>query len=197
MSTVQQRLFAQFKKPKSERQSKRYTTDDISKEVLEKWAADNGKTRTQMHRRKYNIKQHMLIRDAKEAREVEEAKTRADSGAGDGDGRPGTGEKASSEGPRSGARGTKRRHPKGFHITDDKSAKQAKPTEKEKKPKEQRVKQTKDKKLTVCRQLDFTTNTHGPLDHPAYISMMFDEYGGGAGVMQLMDEGVMPSGLVL
>ncbi len=199
MSAPYSRLFALLKQPKDQRRQLRYTEADITKEALEKWAAENGKSRTQIHRRKYHIKKHMRIRDAKEAAAAEEAKDRADSGTGDGNGLPGTGEAASTGEPRPGASGTERRqrHPKGFLITNDKPRKQAKPAKKEKKPKEQRVKHAKSSKDTVSKQLDFDTGTKCPLDHATYVSMMIDEYGGGAGVMQLMDDGVLPSGLVL
>ena len=66
MASAAERLFIYFKTPKALRRPKPYyTPDDYSKETLDKWALDNGRTKQQVYRRRYNIKKHIRIRDSK------------------------------------------------------------------------------------------------------------------------------------
>ncbi|MCP4119125.1 MAG: hypothetical protein GY737_27720, partial [Desulfobacteraceae bacterium] len=61
-------------------------------------------------------------------------------------------------------------------------------------PKEKKAK-VEAVKRNVCRKLNF--DPKHPWDHTEYVNLMIEEYGGGCGVMQLMDEGVVPRALLL
>ncbi len=173
MSLYKETLLEILKKPKHLRPPPlRYTENDISKETLEKWAADNGKTRKQIHRRKYHIKKHMRIVAAKEAAAAEEAKAKAAEGARGGADGSGHGENPRPKGPRPAVGGDKR------------------PAKKRPAQKEEQDPNGRD----VVRKL--SSDPEFPWNHPEYVNMMIEEYGGGCGVMNLIEEGVLPSALL-
>ncbi len=185
MSTSAERLFTIFKMPKDQRMRKRYTVDDISKEALEKWASENDKSRKQIWRRRYNIKKHMRLRDAKEAKATEELKAATTTGVGVGTGGALSGAPASTE-----STADAMNHPK-------RNRRKAVDTKQKQALKEEQEPWVKKKKPVACQQLEHDITPQQPWTNPEYMQMMFDEYGGGCGVMQLMNEGIVPSGMLL
>ena len=69
MSTSAERLYNLIQKIRREgpRPPPYYTPEDYSKKTLDRWAAENGKTKKQIYKRRWNIKKHIRIRDAKRA----------------------------------------------------------------------------------------------------------------------------------
>ncbi len=127
----------------------------------------------------------MRIRDAKEAAVAEEAEAKAAEGPGVCDGGPGTGAGTPTGRPQS----TTGHHLRpGYKATNNRSA--------QTKAKEQ-GRRMKNRKGNVAHQLDFDTPLEYPWNNPDYMQMMITEYGGGCGVMQLMDDGVIPSAMLL
>ncbi|MCP4054871.1 MAG: hypothetical protein GY739_17880, partial [Mesoflavibacter sp.] len=161
MSSSAARLYAISRKPREQRRQVHYTKADITKDALEKWAAENGKTRAQIHRRKYKIKQCMLLQDAKEAAPPAEAKADSAQTTGDSSGGAAAG---APEDPESPLRCKKRRQ------RDAGPTKHLAGIPKEKKAKVEAVKRN------VCRKLNF--DPKHPWDHPEYVNLMIEEYGG-------------------
>ncbi len=191
MSTAAERLSIIFKMPKNQRKRKRYTDADITKEALEKWAVENGKSRKQIWRRRYNIKKHMRLRDAKEAKVAEAATDVATVGAVGGSGAAVAGTTATPGSPRA----DKNSYQRPLDPTIPNKSAQKETGEQELRVKKKKKKRKK-KKHTVSHQLDYN-NPQSPWDSRNYLQMVANEYGGPCGDMHLLDDSIIPYDMLL